>query len=104
MVICEKKEIKKCLLKITDFYISQSHSPQGEKMKKVQHNANPERAREPSKTGALSNAVIHESEKVNQASHACFVTLRISFKPQKQNSLVRHDLSFPSTAPERGRR
>jgi hypothetical protein len=73
-------------------------------MAKIQRNASPERAREPSKPVALSNAVIHESEKVNHASHACFVTLRISFKPQKSNSLVRHAISYPSTAPERGRR
>jgi len=99
----KKKKIKKCLLKITDFYIRQLHTPQGENMAKIQRNASPERAREPAKTATLSNAVIHESEKVTQASHSCFVLLRITFKPQKKNPLVRHDISYPSTAPERGR-
>lgn len=77
---------------------------QGEIMKKVHHNAGPERAREPSRPVGLSNTVIDESDKVQKASSACFVTLRITFKPQKKNPLVQHAISYPSTAPERGRR
>lgn len=53
----------------------------------------------------LSEKVIARSEKVTQASNQSFVYLRITFAPQGKNKqpIRHHNISFPSTAPERGR-
>lgn len=74
-------------------------------MAKIHHKQQegPERSHHPSTRAPLSETVIERSEKIAHASHHCFAVLRITFAPQKKSKLARHHISFPSTAPERGR-
>jgi len=74
-------------------------------MAKIHHKQpeGPIRPHHPPKGAPLSEAVINRSEKVAHASNQCFVRLRVTFAPQKKSKLASHHVSFPSTAPERGR-